>query len=181
MIQNPAEFVGRTAELQFLLTRLRSLQSCSVVGERRIGKSLLLYHLHRRARRGWANTSINSSSWRRSAANASCWRLTNTKGWKKASRAATSRKMYWASCATSFSTALALSCWCWAASLRGRFEELTGVNWASYLSNARTLEPSFLDESSARELLTEPVPQLRYEDGVLAEILRLTHCQPYLL
>ncbi len=46
MIQNPAEFVGRTAELQFLLTRLRSLQSCSVVGERRIGKSSLLYHLH---------------------------------------------------------------------------------------------------------------------------------------
>lgn len=45
MIQNPAEFVGRTAELQFLLTRLRSLQSCSVVGERRIGKSSLLYHL----------------------------------------------------------------------------------------------------------------------------------------
>lgn len=27
MIQNPAEFVGRTAELQFLLTGLRSLQS----------------------------------------------------------------------------------------------------------------------------------------------------------
>ncbi len=46
MIQNPAEFVGRAAELQFLLTRLRSLQSCSVVGERRIGKSSLLYHLH---------------------------------------------------------------------------------------------------------------------------------------
>ncbi len=46
MIQNPAEFVGRMAELQFLLTRLRSLQSCSVVGERRIGKSSLLYHLH---------------------------------------------------------------------------------------------------------------------------------------
>ncbi|MBI1766239.1 MAG: ATP-binding protein [Acidobacteria bacterium] len=46
MIQNPAEFVGCAAELQFLLTRLRSLQSCSVVGERRIGKSSLLYHLH---------------------------------------------------------------------------------------------------------------------------------------
>lgn len=62
-----------------------------------------------------------------------------------------------------------------------RFEELTGVNWASYLINTRTLELSFLDEPSARELLTEPVPQLRYEDGVLEEILRLTHCQPYLL
>lgn len=62
-----------------------------------------------------------------------------------------------------------------------RFEELTGVNWASYLINTRTLELSFLEEPSARELLTEPVPQLRYEDGVLEEILRLTHCQPYLL
>lgn len=62
-----------------------------------------------------------------------------------------------------------------------RFEELTGVNWASYLINTRTLELSFLDEQAARELLTEPVPQLRYEDGVLEEILRLTHCQPYLL
>ena len=62
-----------------------------------------------------------------------------------------------------------------------RFEELTGVNWASYLINTRTLELSFLDEASARELLTEPVPQLQYEAGVLDEILRLTHCQPYLL
>ena len=62
-----------------------------------------------------------------------------------------------------------------------RFEELTGVNWASYLINTRTLELSFLDEASARELLTEPVPQLRYEGEVLEEILRLTRCQPYLL
>lgn len=62
-----------------------------------------------------------------------------------------------------------------------RFEELTGMNWASYLINTRTLELSFLDELSARELLTEPVPQLRYEDGVLEEIIRLTRCQPYLL
>ncbi len=62
-----------------------------------------------------------------------------------------------------------------------RFEELTGLNWASYLINTRTLELSFLDETSARELLTEPAPQMRYEEGVLEEILRLTHCQPYLL
>ena len=62
-----------------------------------------------------------------------------------------------------------------------RFEELPGLNWASYLINTRTLELSFLDEASARELLTEPVPKLQYEDGVVNEILRLTHCQPYLL
>ena len=37
MIQNPAEFVGRTAAVAVhLLTRLRSLQSCSVVAERRM-------------------------------------------------------------------------------------------------------------------------------------------------
>jgi len=62
-----------------------------------------------------------------------------------------------------------------------RFEELTALNWASYLINTRTLELSFLDRASARELLTAPVPKLHYEDGVVDEILRLTHCQPYLL
>jgi hypothetical protein len=61
------------------------------------------------------------------------------------------------------------------------FVELPRLNWASYLINTRTLELSFLDESSARELLTEPVPQLNYEEGVLEAILRLTNCQPYLL
>ena len=45
-LQKPEEFVGRTAELNHITTRLRSMQSCSVVGERRIGKSSLLYHLH---------------------------------------------------------------------------------------------------------------------------------------
>lgn len=62
-----------------------------------------------------------------------------------------------------------------------RFDELTGLNWASYLINTRTLELSFLDEASARELLTQPVPKLQYEDGVVDEIVRITHCQPYLL
>jgi hypothetical protein len=46
MIQRPEEFVGRTTELNYILMRLRSLQSCSVVGERRIGKSSLLNHLY---------------------------------------------------------------------------------------------------------------------------------------
>ncbi len=45
MIQNPEAFIGRSAELNHILTRLRTMQSCSVVGERRIGKSSLLYHL----------------------------------------------------------------------------------------------------------------------------------------
>lgn len=44
-LQRPEEFAGRAAELNDIITRLRSMQSCSVVGERRIGKSSLLYHL----------------------------------------------------------------------------------------------------------------------------------------
>jgi hypothetical protein len=38
-LQNPAEFIGRSGEINDILTRLRAMQSCSVVGERRIGKS----------------------------------------------------------------------------------------------------------------------------------------------
>ena len=44
-LQNPEAFIGRGAEINDIITRLRSMQSCSVVGERRIGKSSLLYHL----------------------------------------------------------------------------------------------------------------------------------------
>ncbi|UOG93715.1 MAG: ATP-binding protein [Candidatus Thiothrix sulfatifontis] len=44
-IQNPSDFIGRKAELLHIVTRLKTMQSCSVVGERRIGKSSLLYHL----------------------------------------------------------------------------------------------------------------------------------------
>ena len=62
-----------------------------------------------------------------------------------------------------------------------RFDELKELNWASYLINARTLELSFLKPDEARELLTKPAPKLGYEPGVVEEILRLTHCQPYLL
>ena len=45
-IQNPNDFIGRKAELEHVLARLKTQQSCSVVGERRIGKSSLLYHLY---------------------------------------------------------------------------------------------------------------------------------------
>lgn len=45
MIMNPAEFFGRTAEIHHIVNRLKTLQNTSVVGERRIGKSSLLYHL----------------------------------------------------------------------------------------------------------------------------------------
>lgn len=62
-----------------------------------------------------------------------------------------------------------------------RFEELRVVNWSDYLINVKTLELSFLAPEDARELLTEPVPALHYEPGVVDKIIALTHCQPYLL
>jgi hypothetical protein len=62
-----------------------------------------------------------------------------------------------------------------------RFDELRELNWAGYLINARTLELSYLKPDEARELLTRPVPKLHYEPGVIDEILRLTHRQPYLV
>src|SRR5215475_11276457 len=49
-ITNPDEFFGREQEIGEIISRLRSMQSLSVVGERRIGKSSLLYHL---AQTGW--------------------------------------------------------------------------------------------------------------------------------
>lgn len=46
-VVNPAQFHGRTREVSFALTRLQSMQSVSIVGERRIGKSSLLHFLTR--------------------------------------------------------------------------------------------------------------------------------------
>ena len=45
MIRDRTAFFGRTRELSEILSRLFSMQSVSVVGERRIGKSSFLYHL----------------------------------------------------------------------------------------------------------------------------------------
>lgn len=47
MIQDPDQFYGRRREVTRILSRMGSdrPQSVSVVGERRIGKSSLLYHL----------------------------------------------------------------------------------------------------------------------------------------
>jgi len=45
VITNPNEFFGREQEIGVIVSRLRAMQSLSVVGERRIGKSSLLYHL----------------------------------------------------------------------------------------------------------------------------------------
>lgn len=45
VITDPEDFFGREAQIAEVITRLVTMQSTSVVGERRIGKSSLLYHL----------------------------------------------------------------------------------------------------------------------------------------
>ena len=50
VITNPNEFFGREQEIGEIVSRLRAMASLSVVGERRIGKSSLLYHLYQT---GW--------------------------------------------------------------------------------------------------------------------------------
>lgn len=45
MIQDPARFVGRRAELDQVLNLLKGMQGVSLVGAQRIGKSSLLYHI----------------------------------------------------------------------------------------------------------------------------------------
>lgn len=48
MIKNPEDFFGRKNELRTIFTRLPTLQSCDVYGERKIGKSSLLYYIFKK-------------------------------------------------------------------------------------------------------------------------------------
>jgi AAA+ ATPase superfamily predicted ATPase len=50
VITSPDEFFGREQEIGEIVSRLRAMASLSVVGERRIGKSSLLYHLYQTGR-----------------------------------------------------------------------------------------------------------------------------------
>lgn len=52
MIKDPTNFVGRKAEQREIFNRLAAMQSCSIVGPRRIGKSSLLYYLTQPATAG---------------------------------------------------------------------------------------------------------------------------------
>lgn len=58
-IQDPDMFWGRKAEIRDVMTRLRKMLSSSIVGERRIGKSSLLYYLYTRG-----NELLNDGSYR---------------------------------------------------------------------------------------------------------------------
>ena len=60
-----------------------------------------------------------------------------------------------------------------------------GPNAASYFISAYPLEISYLTEKDAEELIVNPDPSAgelpKYDNAVIAEIIRLTKCQPYLL
>jgi hypothetical protein len=63
--------------------------------------------------------------------------------------------------------------------------EALGPNAASYFISAYPLEISYLSKADAEELILRPDPSAgdmpTYDDDVVREIIRLTHCQPYLI
>lgn len=58
-----------------------------------------------------------------------------------------------------------------------------GPNWSGYFISVVPIEMLYLQPHEAEDLLTNPDPNftLRYNKGIVAEILALTHCHPYLL
>ncbi|MEG4290777.1 hypothetical protein Q5692_19615 [Microcoleus sp. C2C3] len=58
-----------------------------------------------------------------------------------------------------------------------------GPNWSSYFISVVPLEMTYLEPDEAESLLTDPDPEfaLRYDRGIVDDIIQLTRCQPYLL
>lgn len=58
-----------------------------------------------------------------------------------------------------------------------------GPNWSSYFISVVPLEMTYLEPDEAESLLTNPDPKfaLRYDRGIVDDIIQLTRCQPYLL
>jgi hypothetical protein len=61
-------------------------------------------------------------------------------------------------------------------------EEL-GPRWSNYFISVVPMEMHYLEPHEAEDLLLHPDPEftLKYDAGIVAEILHLTRCQPYLL
>lgn len=63
--------------------------------------------------------------------------------------------------------------------------EALGPNSSSYFINAYPVEISYLDKEEARELICNPDPSAgkmpNYDEEVIENLLRVTHCQPYLI
>lgn len=58
MIRDAQRFFGRQAERRQLLSRVRTMQHTSIVGERRIGKSSLLFRLYEEAKQTMPDAAI---------------------------------------------------------------------------------------------------------------------------
>jgi H+/Cl- antiporter ClcA len=58
-----------------------------------------------------------------------------------------------------------------------------GPNWSSYFISVVPIEMVYLEPNEAFELLINPDPQfnLRYQAGIIEQIITLTRCHPYLL
>jgi hypothetical protein len=63
-----------------------------------------------------------------------------------------------------------------------RLQEMTHDYWSILFSIALNREISFLEEEDTQRLITEPVrDRLEYDDLTIEKIIRVTHCQPYLV
>ncbi|MCG8361788.1 MAG: hypothetical protein MJA27_00480 [Pseudanabaenales cyanobacterium] len=58
-----------------------------------------------------------------------------------------------------------------------------GPHWSNYFISVVPIQMCYLNSNEARELLQAPDPEfsLRYDLGIIDQILTLTRCQPYLL
>ena len=58
-----------------------------------------------------------------------------------------------------------------------------GPNWSRYFISVQPMEMTYLEPDEARDLLINPDPafDLRYAEGVVAQVVAVTRCQPYLL
>ncbi|NEP01117.1 MAG: ATP-binding protein [Symploca sp. SIO2E9] len=61
--------------------------------------------------------------------------------------------------------------------------EEIGPHWSSYFISVVPIEMLYLEPNEAKDLLLNPDPEfiLRYDRGIVEEVLRLTRSQPYLL
>ncbi len=61
--------------------------------------------------------------------------------------------------------------------------EQLGPHWSNYFISVVPIEMLYLEPNEAEELLLNPDPafQLRYDQGIVEEILKLTNCHPYCL
>jgi transcriptional regulator with XRE-family HTH domain len=61
--------------------------------------------------------------------------------------------------------------------------EQLGSHWSKYFISVVPMEMHYLEPAEAEDLLLNPDPEftIRYDPGIVDEILQLTRCQPYLL